>query len=85
MSEEQQPTQSQMTATVTIDGVVHNIDSLSEQHRVVMGHVQVADQEIAKLQNLIAILTTGRQAYINELGKELNGTDQEFTDEASGD
>ena len=73
------------TPTVTIDGVVHEIDSLSEQHRVVMGHVQVADQEIAKMQNMIAILTTGRQAYINELGKELNGTDQEFTDDASGD
>jgi flagellar biosynthesis/type III secretory pathway chaperone len=73
------------TPTVTIDGVVHEIDSLSDQHKVVMGHVQVADQEIAKLQNLIAILTTGRQAYINELGKELNGKDQEFTDDASGD
>ena len=61
------------------------MDNLSDEHKVVIGHVQVADQEIAKLQNLIAILTTGRQAYINELGKELNGTEQEFTDEASGD
>ena len=75
----------QPTPTITIDRVEHPIDDLNEQHKVVIGHVQVADQEIAKLQNLIAILTTGRQAYINELGKELNGTEQEFTDEASGD
>ena len=73
------------TPTITIDGVEHQVDNLSDEHKVVIGHVQVADQEIAKLQNLIAILTTGRQAYINELGKELNGTEQEFTDEASGD
>ena len=75
----------QPTPTITIDGVEHPIDDLNEQHKVVIGHVQVADQEIAKMQNLIAIVTTGRQAYINELGKELNGTEQEFTDEASGD
>ena len=75
----------QPTPTITIDGVEHPVDNLSDEHKVVIGHVQVADREIAKLQNLIAILTTGRQAYINELGKELNGTEQEFTDEASGD
>ena len=78
-------TEQQPTPTITIDGVEHAIDDLNEQHKVVIGHVQVADQEIAKLQNLIAILTTGRQAYINELGKELNGKEEEFTDEASGD
>ena len=74
MTTEQQP-----SPTITIDGVEHPVDALTEEHRTVIGHVQVADQEIAKLQNLIAILTTGRQAYINELGKELNGTEEEFT------
>jgi hypothetical protein len=70
------------TPTITIDGVEHAVDDLSDEHKTVIGHVQVADQEIARLQNLIAILTTGRQAYINELGKELNGTEEEeFTEE----
>jgi len=66
--------------TITIDGVEHPVNDLTEEHRTVIGHVQVADQEIAKLQNLIAIITTGRQAYINELGKELNGKEEEFTE-----
>ena len=46
-----------------------------------INHIQVADQEIARLQTNIAILTTGRQAYINQLGEELNKSDPEFTPE----
>ena len=69
----------QPTPTITVDGVEHVIEDLSDEHKTVIGHIQVADQEIAKMQKLIAIVTTGRQAYINELGKELNGKEEEFT------
>ena len=41
----------------------------------------MADQEIARLQTVIAILTTGRQAYINQLGDELGKDEGEFTPE----
>tara|TARA_B100001123_G_C14655003_1_gene767183 strand:+ start:39 stop:272 length:234 start_codon:yes stop_codon:yes gene_type:complete len=75
MTEEQQP-----IPTITVDGVEHVIDDLSDEHRTVIQHIQAADQEIQRLQNLIAILSTGRQSYINELGKELNGAEQEFTE-----
>ena len=34
--------------TITIDGVEHPVNDLTEEHRTVIGHVQVADQEIAK-------------------------------------
>ncbi len=71
----------QPTPTITVDGVEHVIDDLSDEHKTVIGHIQAADHEIAHYQNLIAIITTGRQAYINELGKELNGTEKEFTKE----
>ena len=67
--------------TITIDGNEYVIDNLSEDHRNVINHIQVADQEIARLQTVIAILTTGRQAYINQLGEELGKDEGEFTPE----
>ena len=67
--------------TITIDGVEYEIDQLSEEHRNVINHMQVADQEISRLQTMIAILSTGRQAYINQLGDELNKNEPEFTPE----
>ena len=69
------------TPTITIDGNEYILDQLSDEHRNVIQHVQVADQEIARMQTQIAILTTGRQAYINQLGEELQKSDPEFTPE----
>ena len=67
--------------TITIDGNEYVLDQLSEEHRNVINHMQVADQEISRLQTMIAILSTGRQAYINQLGDELNKNEPEFTPE----
>jgi len=67
--------------TITIDGNEYQIDQLSDEHKNVINHMQVADQEIARLQTVIAILTTGRQAYINQLGEDLKKEDPEFTPE----
>lgn len=67
--------------TITIDGTEYVIDNLSEEHKNVINHITVADQEIARLQTNLAIMTTGRQAYINQLGDELKKEDGEFTPE----
>lgn len=67
--------------TITIDDTVYELDQLSEEHRNVVNHMQIADQEIARLQTMIAILSTGRQAYINQLGEELKKSEGEFTPE----
>ena len=68
--------------TITLDGNEYVLDQLSEEHRNVINHMQIADQEIARLQTMIAILTTGRQAYINQLGEDLKGSEEEgFTPE----
>lgn len=66
--------------TITIDGNEYVIDQLSDEHKTVIHHIQIADQEIEKLQTMQAILTTGRQAYINQLGEELTIQDPEFTE-----
>ena len=67
--------------TITIDGNEYQIDQLSDEHKNVINHMQVADQEIARLQTMIAILSTGRQAYINQLGEDLKKSEGEFTPE----
>ena len=38
------------------------------------------DAEVTRLNNLVAIISTGRQAYINQLGTELNKKEVEFED-----
>ena len=67
--------------TITIDGNEYILDQLSDDHRNVINHIQIADQLIAQFQTEIAILTTGSQAYINQLGEELGKQDAEFTPE----
>lgn len=67
--------------TITIDDKEYVIDQLSDEHRNVINHVTIAYQEIARLQTTIAILTTGRQAYINQLGEELDVKEEGFTPE----
>lgn len=66
--------------TITVDGVEHQVADLTEEQVSVVAHIQSADAEVQRLQNLIAIVSTGKQAYINQLGKELNGkTEENFT------
>jgi hypothetical protein len=70
--------------TITIDGVEHDLDNLNDDQKNVIGHVQVADNEINRMHQLIAVLTTGRQAYINELGQALNQDDgEEFVEDSN--
>ena len=71
---------SEIKQSITIDGVEHLLENLSDDQKNIIGHVQAADQEIARLNNLVAIVSTGRQAYINQLGEELNKAEDEFKD-----
>jgi|TARA_R110000851_G_scaffold226461_3_gene379142 hypothetical protein len=66
---------------ITIDGTEYIIDQLSDEHRNIVNHIQVADKKVTDLQTEIAIMTTGRQAYINQLGDELGKEDKPFTPE----
>ena len=66
--------------TITIDGNEYVIDQLSDEHKTVIHHIQVADVKLEELQTMQAILTTGRQAYINQLGEELSTPEPEFTE-----
>jgi hypothetical protein len=58
--------------TITIDGVEHIIDKLSDEQKAIVLSINEADKEIERCKHLIAICQTARQAYINDLGNQLN-------------
>jgi hypothetical protein len=51
--------------------VEYDLETLSEAARSQLGNIQVTDQEIARLQQRLAIAQTARQAYARALHGEL--------------
>lgn len=58
--------------SITIDGVEHLIEDLSKEQQAIVMSINEADKEIERSKHLIAICQTARQAYINDLGNQLN-------------
>jgi hypothetical protein len=58
--------------TITIDGIEHSVADLSEGQKAIVVSINEADREIEHCKHLIAICQTARQAYINDLGNQLN-------------
>ena len=56
---------------VTVDGITYKFDALSEEARAQLLSLQVTDAEIQRLQALIAIAQTARNAYAAELKEAL--------------
>ena len=63
------------TQTITIDGVEYNAADLSENAKNQVMNLRVTDQEIASLQQKLAIAQTARVAYANALTAELPKAD----------
>ena len=62
-----------MATNVTIDGKEYDLDQLSETAKSQLTNVRVTDQEIARLQQQLAIAQTARQTYARALQGELPG------------
>jgi hypothetical protein len=60
-----------MANPITIDGKEYDLDTLSEAAKSQLTNIQVTDQEIARLQQRLAIAQTARQAYARALQGEL--------------
>jgi hypothetical protein len=60
-----------MANMITIDGTQYDLESLSEAAKSQLTNIQVTDQEIARLQQRLAIAQTARQAYARALQGEL--------------
>ncbi|MHB0776562.1 DUF6447 family protein [Halomonas sp. WWR20] len=65
-------TDTQANQTVTIDGTEYNVADLSENARSQVTNLRVTDQEIARLQQQLAINQTARTAYARALSEELS-------------
>jgi len=61
--------------SITIDGIEHLIDDLSDEQKAIVMSINEADREIERCKHLIAICQTARQAYVNDLGSQLNSGD----------
>jgi hypothetical protein len=61
---------------ITIDGKQYTQDELSEAARSQLTNIQVADQEIARLNMQLAIAQTARNAYANALSEALPKNEQ---------
>lgn len=57
--------------TLTIDGVQYKTADLSDKAKSQIMNLRVVDQEIARLQQQLAIAQTARAAYANALVAEL--------------
>lgn len=59
------------TDTITINGEPYKVADLSENAKNQIMNLRVTDQEIARLQQQLAIAQTARAAYANALAQEL--------------
>ena len=64
-------TDTQKPQTLTIEGQDYHVADLSEEARTQIMQVKVTDEEIARLQQRLAIAQTARTAYANALKAEL--------------
>lgn len=56
---------------VTIDGVEYNHADLSNAAKLQLSHLRIADQELARLKQQLAMTQTARSAYVVALMAEL--------------
>ena len=53
--------------TITIDGLIYDLDSLSDDAKAQLGSMQAVDRRIAMVQEEMAILQTARIGYSKAL------------------
>lgn len=57
--------------TITVNGTKYKVDDLSDNAKAQLTNIRVVDQEIARLESLLAIAKTARAAYAQVLGGEV--------------
>tara|TARA_Y100000813_G_scaffold184295_1_gene155246 strand:+ start:270 stop:482 length:213 start_codon:yes stop_codon:yes gene_type:complete len=67
--------------TITIDGVEHELEDLSNDAKAQLNALQATDIRIAQTQQELAILQTARAAYAAALQRELPASDTEEDDD----
>jgi Family of unknown function (DUF6447) len=65
---------SDQARTITVNGKKYAIDDLSDNAKAQLTNIRVVDQEISRLETLLAIAKTARAAYAQVLGGEVQKT-----------
>ena len=60
-----------MSQKIKIDGVEHDLDSLSVHAKAILEKLQHTDKQIQDRNNLCALLTRAKKSYIEELKREM--------------
>ena len=63
-------------SSITIDGTDYALDSLTDEAKSQLNNLQIADQEIARLNMQLALAQTARNAYASALNAALPKTEQ---------
>lgn len=58
-------------AVVSINGTRYNLSELSENARIQLNNLRIAEQEIARLRQQAAMIETARDTYARALSKAL--------------
>lgn len=60
-----------MTQKINIDGMEHDLDTLSRETQGIIASLQDTDACIKEMQNLNVVLTRAKRSYIDELKREI--------------
>lgn len=69
-------------AKISIDNIEYDADNLSDQVKQQLQMVQIADQEIIRLNAQLAMIQTARAAYVNALKQGLSVSTEGLTTES---
>jgi len=58
--------------SIDIDGVTYYTDEMAENQQLILLAISQCDVELDRAKHMMAICQTARQAYINDLGSQLN-------------
>lgn len=61
--------------TIKIDNIEYDLDALSDEAKAQLQMLQVCDQEITRLNSLLAVAQTARNAYARALNELLPKTE----------
>jgi len=61
----------QKEAMIAIDGTEYKVSELSDNAKAQIQSIQFADAEITRLNRLLALTQTARNAYLQALGSDL--------------
>lgn len=58
-------------STITVDNIEYDISNLAKDEQAIVAAINKCDAELEHLNHMVAVISTARQAYVNDLGQRL--------------